>query len=79
MRGHMTTIWFSTLVLRVAEAMDAGALRHEAIMAVAQEYDLSDDQIELLNNSVLAHWRRQADKIYEELTGQLRNKLASVA
>lgn len=67
MRGHMTTIWFSTLVLRVVEAMDAGALRHEAIEAVTLEYGLSDEQVEVLNKSVLTHMRREADRVYAEL------------
>lgn len=48
MKKHMTTIYYAMLVDRCVEAMDAGALRHEAVEAVADEYGLRDDQVEIM-------------------------------
>lgn len=72
MKKHFTTIYYSMLVDRCVEAMDAGALRHEAVEAVAVEYGLRDDQIEIMTKALFLRWHQAADKMYRELTRMMR-------
>lgn len=67
MKKHMTTIYYAMLVDRCVEAMNAGALRHEAVEAVADEYGLRDDQVEIMVQSLYMRLRQVADAMYAEL------------